>query len=286
LQQQSKKHSISSPGGRADKKHKPADEPHSNPEAAAKISAALSDSTPCEKQWPIEKYAAFAVHDEWKDMLKAEVELMHQRERVARMRRNLTSFKVNNDYTFTTGPADLSVNDPSTFRTVRFADLFGGKKYLIVDHLMFKPGDNAPCFMCAFWADGYSHMAPFVNAKEDASFVLVAKAPLADLRTYARRRGWTTIPLYSCAGTTFNLDFHVENEKQDQKPAVSVFSNEKDGIYHRYISQMSMADFEHRGIDIYNPVWHLLDLLPSGRGQYYPPAHGLSELLVTSNGSA
>jgi len=42
-------------------------------------------------------------------------------------------------------------------------------------------------------------------------------------------------------------------------------------VIHRYSKGAQMADDRReRGIDLLSPVWHLLDLSPQGRGDWYP----------------
>lgn len=53
---------------------------------------------------------------------------------------------------------------------------------------------------------------------------------------------------------------------------VSVFTLGNDGtVRHLYSKGAQMADDRReRGIDLLSPVWHLLDLTPGGRGDWYP----------------
>jgi predicted dithiol-disulfide oxidoreductase (DUF899 family) len=42
-------------------------------------------------------------------------------------------------------------------------------------------------------------------------------------------------------------------------------------VRHVYSKGAQMADDRReRGIDLLSPVWHLLDLTPHGRGEWYP----------------
>ena len=97
------------------------------------------------------------------------------------------------------------------------------------------------------------------------------KAPIAKLRAWARGRGWKNIRLLSSHGTTFNRDFRVEDKREDQVPAISVFTKDKDGTVRHFYQKFAELDAKHnRGIDLLTPVWNLFDLLPSGRGEYLP----------------
>ena len=144
---------------------------------------------------------------------------------------------------------------------------------------MFAAGDDEPCIMCSMWADGYNAIAPHIAQR--ASFVLVAKKEIGALRDWARRRGWDRIRLLSSHDSTFNHDFGRENADGSQNSGLSVFSRDPSGaIYHRYTigadlphDETTPYEGDGRGIDLYSPVWNLFDLLPSGRGDWYP-GHG------------
>lgn len=174
------------------------------------------------------------------------------------------------DYVFREGLLVLPNSDPEDFRNVRLADLFtDGHDTLLVDHLMFAAQDEEPCVMCSMWADGYNAVAPHIMQR--ASFVLVAKAEISKLRSFARQRGWDRIRLLSSPDTTFNRDFGMENADGSQNPGLSVFTRAADGaVYHRYTIGAEFDERNNRGIDPYTPVWNLFDLLPQGRGDWYP----------------
>ncbi len=157
-----------------------------------------------------------------------------------------------------------------------------GHDTLIVDHLMFAADDEQPCIMCSMWADGYNAIAPHIRQR--VSFVLVAKAEIGKVRRWARDRGWDRIRLLSSHGSPFNHDMGMEFADGSQSAGLSVFPRDGSGaIYHRYTvdaefdgdrRDTSLYTGEARGIDLYSPVWHLLDLLPTGRGDYWYPDHG------------
>jgi predicted dithiol-disulfide oxidoreductase (DUF899 family) len=163
---------------------------------------------------------------------------------------------------------------PGQFKDVRLSDLFApGKNRLIVDHMMWGATDMSACPMCTMWADAYNAVAPHVSQK--ANFVLVAKVEIGELREWARRRGWDKIRLLSSGQSSFNADFQVEGDGR-QHPGISVFSREPDGkIHHFYSTEASLhpgpdGNPNHRGIDLFSPVWNLFDLLPEGRENWSP----------------
>src|SRR3982074_2132590 len=67
----------------------------------------------------------------------AEIELMHQRERVAELRRRLPPGPALGDYKFIEGPVDLDSGDTPT-RTVQLSELFtAAGRPLVIYHLMY-----------------------------------------------------------------------------------------------------------------------------------------------------
>ncbi len=203
------------------------------------------------------------------DLRLAEIELMHQRERVASLRRQLPPGSVVDDYVFEEGPSRLADGDgPVT--TVRLSDLFSGPgRSLVVYHLMYGKGQTSPCPMCTMWIDGFNGVAHHLAANVD--FAVVAAADVATLRAHARARGWDRVRLLSCAENTFKYDLGSEDADGTQDSTVSVFTLGPGGEpRHFYTTHPSMADdINERGIDLLNPVWHLLDLTPQGRGDWY-----------------
>jgi len=193
------------------------------------------------------------------DLLREEIALKDHVERVAAQRRALPlPAPLEEDYALT--GADEKV--------VRLSELFGDKDDLIVYHLMFKPSDDEACPMCSMWVDGFNAVVPHVS--ERANFVVIAKAPIGKLRDWAKRRGWDKIRVFSSYSTTFNRDMHAEDENENQSPAASVFRRSVDGVHHCYQKFAELDDDNNRGIDLLSPVWNLLDLTPSGRGDWYP----------------
>jgi predicted dithiol-disulfide oxidoreductase (DUF899 family) len=199
----------------------------------------------------------------------AEIELAVHRERVAAMRRALPPGPAVADYGFTECLSPLDGDDGTT-RTVRLGELFtGADRPLIVYHLMYGKLQTSPCPMCTMWIDGFDGIARHVM--QNADIVVVAAAEIAPLRAHARRRGWTDIRLLSAGDSTFKFDLGSEDAAGNQDSRVSVFVRSADGsVHHTYTGAPRMSDeLDQRGIDLLCPTWHLLDLTPSGRGDWY-----------------
>ena len=200
----------------------------------------------------------------------AEIDLMQRRELVASMRRRLPEGPVVPDYKLIGSRAELSSDDDSV-RPVGLADLFTGPdRPLVVYHYMFGKKQTDPCPMCTMWIDGFNGVATHVQ--RNADFVVVAAADMATLRGHARRRGWNAIRLLSAGESHFKFDFGSEDADGNQDSRVSVFTRDRDGtVRHTYTAAPRMSDeIDQRGIDLLCPAWHLLDLTPGGRDDWYP----------------
>jgi predicted dithiol-disulfide oxidoreductase (DUF899 family) len=205
------------------------------------------------------------------DLLAAERELKDRVERVAELRRALPAgTPVASDYVFTEGPADLSDEDEGRFFETRLSALFAdGKHEFVVQHMMFAPNWEQGCPMCSMWADGFDGVAHHLNDR--VTFAVVARAPLAKLRGWARQRGWRRLRLLSSFESSFNADFGVEISAERQLPALSVFARDESGrVLHTYTTEGSLVEAHHRMLDLYSPVWNVFDLLPGGRGDWMP----------------
>jgi predicted dithiol-disulfide oxidoreductase (DUF899 family)/uncharacterized protein YndB with AHSA1/START domain len=187
-----------------------------------------------------------------------EIALRDQIERVAASRRRVPLGAPIGEYTFR--GADGAA--------ITLAELFGDESDLLVYHFMFAPDDGLPCSMCSMWIDGFNAVAPHV--RDRAEFVVVAKAPIDKLNAWAQQRGWDNIRVLSSFESTFNRDFHAEDPDGDQVSSISVFRRNGDNVHHFYQKFASTEEDGNRGIDLLSPVWNLFDLLPDGRGDWYP----------------
>ncbi|GGJ27779.1 DUF899 family protein [Streptomyces brasiliensis] len=203
------------------------------------------------------------------ELRQAEIELMRQRERVAGLRRRLPPGPVVEDYVFEEGPADLEEGDAPT-RTVRLSELFTRPgRDLVVYHLMYGKKQTEPCPMCTMWCDGFNGVAQHIAQNVD--FAVVAAADPPALRAHARNRNWTNLRLLSAGAGTFKYDLGSEDADGNQDSTVSVFTRDDDGsVRHFYSAHPRMSDdIDQRGIDLLNPVWHILDLTRRGRGDWF-----------------
>jgi predicted dithiol-disulfide oxidoreductase (DUF899 family) len=199
----------------------------------------------------------------------AEIELLQHRERVAEMRRDLPEGAAVDDYVFLEGPKDLDAGDEPVSE-VRLSELFSGTdRPLIVFQMMFGKAQESPCPMCTLWIDGFAGVANHVA--DNIDLVVVTAAGVSELRAHARNRGWNGVRLLSAGESSFKFDLGSEDAEGNQSSTISVFDRDADGtIRHTYTVQPQWSETDYqRGMDLYSPVWHLLDLTPQGRGDWY-----------------
>src|SRR2546422_7813514 len=149
-----------------------------------------------------------ATREQWRagrlDLLEAEKDLTHRSDELARRRQELPWVKIDKDYRFETDEGNASLSD-----------LFRGRSQLLVYHFMFGPDYTAGCPSCSAIADGFNGFVTHL-AHHDVMLWVVSRAPLAKLRTYKRRMGWT-FPWASSDGSDFNSDFTVGFTEEQQR---------------------------------------------------------------------
>ena len=198
----------------------------------------------------------------------AEIDLMNQREKVARLRRQLPPGAVLEDYEFVEGPPSLDQGD-APINKVRLSELFAAPdRALVIYQIMYGKKQTTPCPMCTAWLDGFNGVAPHLAQNIDLAVVAAADVPA--LRAHARKRGWDKLRLLSAGESSFKYDLGSEDREGNQDSTISVFTRDKQGaVRHFYSVHPRLADdIETRGTDEYNPIWNLLDLTPRGRGTF------------------
>jgi predicted dithiol-disulfide oxidoreductase (DUF899 family) len=208
--------------------------------------------------------------DRWiaerKALLAREKELTRLRDGIARERRALPWVRLEKNYVFDT---------PEGQRTL--AELFEGRRQLLVQHFMFAPGWDQGCPSCSFMADHIDGMNVHL-AHRDVTLLVVSRAPLAELERFRRRMGWQ-FKWVSSNGTDFNYDFGVSFTPEqvakrtlgynygtsphvnDELPGVSVFYKDEAGdIFHTYSTY-------GRGVEVMMGTYNMLDLTPKGRDE-------------------
>jgi predicted dithiol-disulfide oxidoreductase (DUF899 family) len=200
--------------------------------------------------------------DQREELRRAELELVDHVERVAALRRSLPVDTVVADYEL----IDVAARTP-----VRLSELITAPgRALVVYHLMYGKAQTEPCPLCTMWVDGLDAIAPHLT--QNADLAVVAAADPDAIEAHAAARGWVNVRLLSAGGSTFKYDLGSEEADGSQTEWVSVFTRTDDErVRHVYSTGARLADDRReRGIDLLSPVWHLLDLTPNGRGDWYP----------------
>ncbi|RYZ04191.1 MAG: DUF899 domain-containing protein [Comamonadaceae bacterium] len=216
-----------------------------------------------------------ATRQQWlqdrKALLAREKELTRARDRLASERRALPWVRVDTAYVF---------DAPEGRRTL--ADLFDGRRQLLVQHFMLAPGWEQGCPSCSYMADHMGGMQVHLAAR-DVSVAAVSRAPLGEIERFRRRMGWT-FPWVSSHGSTFNHDYGVSftpeelargevvynfeptpwGGRGEEAPGISLFLRDDEGtVFHTYSTY-------GRGVEAMMGTYDLLDLAPLGRHETNP----------------
>jgi predicted dithiol-disulfide oxidoreductase (DUF899 family) len=201
-----------------------------------------------------------------RDLLAAEKDLTRRSDQVAQLRRQLPWVRIDKPYVFD-GPSG----------PVALAELFEGRRQLLVQHFMLAPGREQGCPSCSYMADHTDGMTVHL-AHRDVTFVAVSRAPFAEIERFRRRMEWR-FRWVSSYGTDFNYDFDVSFTPEEvasgkihynyghwplvgeEWPGVSVFCKDDAGqVFHTYSTY-------GRGVEVMMGAYRMLDLTPKGRGE-------------------
>jgi predicted dithiol-disulfide oxidoreductase (DUF899 family) len=213
-------------------------------------------------------------------LLQQEIELRRSMEAVASARRELPpGGTVPEDYVFH-GSGEGRPTE------VKLSELFApGNDSLAIYSFMFPrdPGDErpgpasgrtallplaeGPCPSCVALLDQLDGAVDHVT--QHMNFVVVAKAPLPRVLTFAEERGWRLLRLLSSAGNAYNRDYLGETDEGHQRPMLNVFHRDGQTIRHFWGSELFYAPTDPaqdpRHVGTLEPVWNLFDLTPEGR---------------------
>ena len=184
-------------------------------------------------------------------LLVKEKELTRARDALAAERRRMPWMAVEKDYRFE-GPD----------RTVSVADLFEGRRQLVVYRAFYGPevtsyaeGGSYPeraCVGCSLVADQVAHPA-HLNARE-TTLAFVSRAPQEEIRGLKERMGWEAIPWYTIPDDSdFDTDFGVRDWHGH-----NAFVRDGERIYRTYF-------VDNRGDEHMGSTWSYLDITALGR---------------------
>lgn len=217
-------------------------------------------------------------HDQWiterRALLQREKELTRLRDELAQQRRALPWRRIEADYRFDTPAGKRSL-----------AELFDGRRQLVVQHFMLGPGWQQGCPSCSFMADHIAGARLHLQQR-DITLMAISRAPLAEIERFRQRMGWE-FPWASSYGSPFNHDFGVSftaeerargevcyNYEQqalseEEVPGISVFYQDDAGqVFHTYSTY-------GRGVELMMGTYEFIDITPRGRdedGLSYPMA--------------
>src|SRR5580658_8855391 len=178
-----------------------------------------------------------------RQLLAREKEDTRSRDALNAERRRLPMVTIDQEYVFE-GP-----DGPATL-----ADLFGGKRQLIVQHVMFGPDWEQPCPGCSASLDELSQGILDHLGTRETAFALTARAPYDKIAAKAKERGWSSFPWYSSFASEFNYDYGVtpyatrtlvddnyrllpdalDGEQSTELPGFSCFLPDGNQIFHTY----------------------------------------------------
>ena len=212
------------------------------------------------------------------ELLKREQEHTRMADELARQRRELPWVAIEKEYRFDTDDG-----------TQTLPGLFDGRSQLLIYHFMFGPSYEAGCPVNSSMADGLDGLLPHLHAR-DVTLLLVSRAPLAKLRAYQERMGWS-LPWVSSARTDFNFDFGASYTEEQvrswgldeaalppivnrnatatgtsvtgyltESPAMSAFTLQDGVVYQAYATA-------GRGVEFLMPYYPILDRAPKGRDE-------------------
>jgi predicted dithiol-disulfide oxidoreductase (DUF899 family) len=222
--------------------------------------------------------------EEWlaarKALLEKEKQFTRARDALNADRRRLPMVEITKDYRFRGPSGELGL-----------ADLFDGRRQLIVYHMMWLDEPKRACPSCSSFVDQVGHLA-HLNAR-DTTFAAVSRGPWDEMTAFKDRMGWT-FPWYSSHGTDFNYDFHVTfdesrvpfeyNYRTKEEIAatgfdptgwpqpfdlhgLSVFLRDGERVFHTYSAYA-------RGVDNLGSTGNFLDLTPLGRQEDWEEPKG------------
>jgi len=223
--------------------------------------------------------------EEWRrdrvELLAEEKAMTRARDALNTKRRLLPMVRIDKKYVFE-GPDGAA----------SLADLFEGRRQLVIQHFMFDPSWDEGCPSCTAAADEMSPgLMNHLHAR-DTTFSVVSRAPIEKIERYKASKGWS-FPWYSSYGSDFNYDFHVTldeavapveynfrnkeeleqvgmawlSEGSSEQPGHSVFLRDGDDIFHTY-------SMYARGAEWLGGSYAFLDLTPLGRQEDWEEPKG------------
>ncbi|HRO30815.1 MULTISPECIES: DUF899 family protein [Micrococcaceae] len=178
------------------------------------------------------------------DLRRREKAVTHELDAIAAQRRRLPAVKL--------PPYTLE----GAFGPITLAEVFEGKRQLIVYHHMWEPGADFQCGGCTYFTSQFTRLDFLDNY--DARFVVVTQGPIDEALAYRRKVG-NQMTWYSTAHSDFGADV-------DAPPgggfALNVFLRDGADVYRTWHTT-------GRGIEQFSAAFALIDALPYGRQEQW-----------------
>ena len=180
------------------------------------------------------------------ELLVKEKALTRARDALAAERRRMPWTLVTKAYEFV-GPSGK----------VSLADLFAGRRQLIIYRAFFEPGvygwPEHACRGCSMCADQVAHLS-HLNAR-DTTLAFASRAPQADIERLKTRMQWQ-MPWYTITDS-FDADFGV-----DEWHGTNAFIRDGERIFRTYF-------INNRGDEQMGGTWNYLDITALGRQELW-----------------
>jgi predicted dithiol-disulfide oxidoreductase (DUF899 family) len=198
-------------------------------------------------------------------LLKEEKELTRRSDELARRRQELPWVRIDKEYRFDTDQGTASL-----------ADLFRGRSQLLVYHFMFGPEYSAGCPSCSSIADGFNGIAVHL-AHHDVMLWAVSRAPLAKLRAYKQRMGWT-FPWASSVRGEFNFDFNVWFTEDQQRNGGIEYNYRREAATREPLAGKTVGKWQSR--DDQGPVADIAAMTGTNVATYTRERPGMSSFVL------
>ncbi len=197
-------------------------------------------------------------------LLREELELRRQMERVAEQRRALPPGPViEKDYRF------IDANGAER----GLIDLFGEHDTLVTYFWMFGPQRQRPCPMCTNMLGPLDANA--ADIKQKCALKVFGRSPVERQHAFAQERGWRHLDFVQTKGDDYAHDLGVLTPEGDEWPALIVYRRDGDKVRLFWAGEFKgeMADpgQDPRSAPELASLWNILDLTPQGReANWYP----------------
>lgn len=197
------------------------------------------------------------------ELLREEIELRRQIQRVAEQRRALPPGGEARDYRF--------LDADGTER--KFFELFGSHDVLFTYFWMYGPERERPCPMCTSFVGSLD--IPSSDIEQRVGLAIIARSPVSRQLEFAKERGWRNLKFYQTVGDEFAIDYRGLSEGGREDAIVAVWTRSGDEVRLFWAAEggFETADpgFDPHLAPDPTPLWNILDLTPQGRGtDWYP----------------